>query len=71
MEELKQSQKLFIHPVRLVGRQTISQRNATMEPMQPIDHLPGTEDRKVESGPKKANQNDSNETTQAAYQNLN
>ena len=44
MTELKESQKLFIHPVRHVGRQTTPHRNATMEPMQPIDRLPGTED---------------------------
>ena len=46
MTELEESQKLFIHPVRHVGRQTTPQRNATIEPMQPIDRLPGTEDRK-------------------------
>ena len=39
-------QKLFIHPVRHVERQTTRQRNATVEPMQPIDRLPGKEDRK-------------------------
>ena len=44
-KELKENQKLFIHPVRHVERQTAPQRNATMEPMQPIDRLPGTEDR--------------------------
>ena len=32
--ELKESQKLLIHPVRHVARQTIPQRNATTEPMQ-------------------------------------
>ena len=42
----KESQKLFTHPVRHVARQTIQQRNAIMEPMQPIDRLPGSEDRK-------------------------
>ena len=42
--ELKESQKLFIHPVRYVGRQTTPQRNATMEPMQQIERLPSTED---------------------------
>ena len=48
----EKSQKLFIHPVRQtihsvihVGRQTIPQTNATTEPMQPIDRLPGTKDR--------------------------
>ena len=44
--ELKESQKLFAHPVRHVVRQTIPQRDAIMEPMQPIDRLPGKEDRK-------------------------
>ena len=44
--EPKESQKLFTHPVRHVARQTIPQRNAIMEPMQPIDRLSGREDRK-------------------------
>ena len=44
--EPKESQKLSIHSVILVGRQIIPQRNAIMEPMQPIDHLPGREGRK-------------------------
>ena len=43
---LKERQKLSIHPVRHVERQTTAQKNATMEPMQPIDCLLGTEDRK-------------------------
>ena len=38
--ELKQSQKLFTHPVRHVVKQTILQRDAIVEPMQPIDRLP-------------------------------
>ena len=42
--EPKESQKLFFHPVRHVGRQTIPQRKATTEPIQPIDRLAGTED---------------------------
>ena len=42
----KESQKLFTHTVRHVVRQTIPQRDAIMEPMQPIDRLPGREDRK-------------------------
>ena len=33
-------------PWKQVARQTIPQRNATTEPMQPIDRLPGKEDRK-------------------------
>ena len=44
--EPKESQKLFTHPVRHVVRQTIPQRDAIMEPMQPIDRLPGREDQK-------------------------
>ena len=44
--ELKESQKLFTHPVRHVEKQTTPQRNATLEPMQPIDRLLGIEDRK-------------------------
>ena len=44
--EPKESQKLFTHPVRHVVRQTIPQKDAIMEPMQPIDRLPGREDRK-------------------------
>ena len=51
--ELKESHKLFIHPVRHVGRRTTPQRNATMEPMQPIGRLSGTQDRKVELTRKK------------------
>ena len=71
--ELKESQKPFIHPVRHVGRQNTPQRNATMEPMQPKDRhtIPGTEDRKDRITSEKANQNDSNETTQAAARILN
>ena len=44
--ELKESQKLFTQPLRHVVRQTIPQRDAIIEPMQPIDHLPGREDQK-------------------------
>ena len=44
--ELKESRKLFFHPVRHVGRQTTPQGNAAMDSMQPIDRLPGTEDQK-------------------------
>ena len=44
--EPKESQKMFTHPVRRVVRQTIPQRDAIMEPMQPIDRLPDREDRK-------------------------
>ena len=63
--ELKDSQKLFIHHVRHVGRQTTPQRNATLEPGQPRDNLPGTEDRV----PERTNQNDPNEISQVAAQN--
>ena len=38
--------KLLINPVRHVGRQTTPQRKTNMEPTQPKDRLPGTEDRK-------------------------
>ena len=44
--ELKESQKLFTHPVRHVEKETIPQRNANLERMQPIDRLPGIEERK-------------------------
>ena len=44
--EPKDSQKLLTHPVRHVARQTNPQTIAIMEPMQPIDRLPGKEDRK-------------------------
>ena len=44
--EPKESQKLLTHPVRYVVRQTIPQEDNIMEPMQPIDRLPGREDRK-------------------------
>ena len=37
---------LFTHPVRHVEKQTTPQRNVILEPMQPIDRLPGIEDRK-------------------------
>ena len=51
--ELKESQKLFTHPVRHVVKQTIQQRDAIMEPMQPIDRLSGREDRKDKTRSKK------------------
>ena len=44
--EPRGSGKLFTHPVRHVGKQTNPQINATLEPKQPIDRLPGIEDRK-------------------------
>ena len=49
----EKSRKLFIHLVRHVARQTIPQRNATTEPMQPIDRLPGKKGRKDKMGSKK------------------
>ena len=44
--EPRESRELFTHPARHVEKQTTPQRNATLEPMQPIDRLPGTEDQR-------------------------
>ena len=44
--EQKESQKLLTHPVRHLEKQTTPQRDAILDPMQPIDHHLGTEDRK-------------------------
>ena len=44
--EPKESRKLFTHPVRRAEKQTSPQRKAILEPMQPVDRLPGTEGRK-------------------------
>ena len=44
--QLKESRKLFTHSVRHAEKQTTPQRNVILEPMQPIDRLSGTEDRK-------------------------
>ena len=44
--EPKESQKLFTRLKRHVEKQTTPQRNAILEPMQPIDRLSGIEDRK-------------------------
>ena len=44
--EQKESPKLFTHPVRHVEKQCTAQRSANLEPMQPIDRLPVTGDRK-------------------------
>ena len=44
--KLKENRKLFILPVRHAGKQTTPQRNVILEPMQSINRLPGTEDRK-------------------------
>ena len=46
IKEPRESRKLFSHPVKYVEKQTTPQRNATLEPTQPIDRLPGTEDSK-------------------------
>ena len=51
--EPKESQKLSTHPVRHVVRPTIPQRDAIIEPMQPIDRLPGREDQKDKISSKK------------------
>ena len=48
--KLKESQKLSTHPVRHVEKQTTPQRNAILEPMQPTNRLPGTDDRKDKIG---------------------
>ena len=65
--EPKERRKLFTHPVRHVEKQTTPHRNATLEPMQPIDRLPGREDRKDKNQvPERANQNDAKEAPQAA-----
>ena len=37
---------MLTHPVRHVEKQSTPQRNATLEPVQPIGRLPGTEDRR-------------------------
>ena len=44
--KLKESRKLFTHPVSHAEKQTTPQRNVILEPMQPIDRLSGTEDQK-------------------------
>ena len=70
--EPRESRKLFTHPVRHVEKQTTPQRNATTEPMQPIDPLPCTEDRKKQSPvPERAKQSDSKKVPQTAAQKLN
>ena len=69
--ELKESQKLLIHPVRHVVRQT-PQRNATMGTNavnRPPPRLRRPE--RQNQVQEKANQNDSNETIQAATRSLN
>ena len=51
--EPRKNRKLFTHPRRQVKKHTIPLRKVTLEPMQPIDHLPGTEDRKDEISSRK------------------
>ena len=45
-KKVEKSRKLFTHTVRRAEKQTTPQRNVSLKPMQPIDRLPGTEDRK-------------------------
>ena len=42
----REGRNLLTHSVRHVEKQTTPQRNAALEPMQPINRLPGTEDRR-------------------------
>ena len=51
--ETTENQDLSTHPVRLVVKTTSPQKNATWEQMQQKDRLPGTDDRKAKSSPKK------------------
>ena len=53
VSEQIQSHKPFTNPVSHVKKQSIPQTNAILEPMQPIDRLPGTEDRKKRKRSKK------------------
>ena len=43
---LREKRKLFTHPVRHVEKQTTQQRNAILQQMQLIDHLPSMDERK-------------------------
>ena len=51
--KLRESRKLFTHPVGHAEKQTTPQRNVILEPMQPIDRLLGTEDQKDRIGSQK------------------
>ena len=51
--ERRESHKLFSHTVGHMGRQTIPQKKANLDPMQPIGHLSGTEERKDRNRSKK------------------
>ena len=44
--EPRESRKLLTHPVRFVEKQTTPQKNAILEPIQPIERLYVTDDRK-------------------------
>ena len=63
--EPKESQKLFTYPVRHVARQTIPRRKATAA------NRPPPRERRQNQVQQRANQNDPNETIQAAARNLN
>ena len=63
--------KTVYPPCETCGKTNHSQRDAIMEPMQPIDRLPGRGDRKDKITFKKAIQKDSNENSQAVAQDLN
>ena len=52
--EPRESQKLFTYFVRHVATQTVPQRIAKTQPMQPKDRLPGKKTGKTESGPRKS-----------------
>ena len=41
----KEGHELLSHPVRHVGKQTTPQKDGILEPTQPIDRLPDTDDR--------------------------
>ena len=70
--EPKQNRKLFTHPVRHVEKQTTPQRNATLEPMQPIDRPPRhRRPERQNQVSKRANQSDTNDAPQASAHNLN
>ena len=49
----KEGTKMFTRPVRHLEKQTTSQGNTTLVSMQPIDCLPGTEDRQDRIGSNK------------------
>ena len=44
--EQKESLKLFTHPLRHVEKQITPEKNGFLEPMQPINRLTGTGDRR-------------------------